>query len=76
MAERAYVIRGLGPEAKEQVRASLIARAGVSAVRFHPRSSDTCEMIVAVQEGTGWVPGIEGLCRHFGGEVLPDPRGA
>jgi len=33
-------------------------------------------MVVAVSDGTGWIPGIEGLCLGLGGQVLADPRGA
>ena len=74
--ERAYRFRGLGPDGKDQVRASLLAREGIAAVRFKPVESDTWEMVVVATEGTGWVPGLEGLLRSLGGEVLPDPRGA
>jgi hypothetical protein len=76
MGERTYRIRGLGPDAREQVQASLQARAGIVAVRFKPVESGTYDMTVVASEGTGWVPGVEGLCRSLGGEVLPDPRGA
>jgi len=52
-----------------------LARAGIATVRFKPVNSDTYEMTVVVAEGTGWVPGIEGLARSLGGDVLPDaPR--
>jgi hypothetical protein len=75
-AERRYLVRGLGPDARDQLRASLLARAGIATVRFSLANSDTWEMAVVVADGTGWVPGLEGLCRSLGAEVLPDSRGA
>jgi hypothetical protein len=74
--ERTYVVRGLGPDARDHLRASLLARAGIVTVRFSQANSNTWEMTVVVGDGTGWVPGLEGLCRSLGAEVLPDSRGA
>ena len=76
MNERIYRVRGLGPDGKEQLRASLLARPTIATIRFKPVESDIYELTVAVSDGTGWVPGIEGLCLSLGGQVLPDPRGA
>jgi hypothetical protein len=76
MGERIYRIRGLSADGRDQLRSSLLARAAVARVRFKPVESDVYDMTVSVWDGTGWVPGVEGLCRSLGGVVLADPRGA
>jgi len=76
MAERVYQVRGLSADGRDQLRSSLLARANIVSVGFKPVKSNTYEVTIRVSDGTGWVPGLEGLCLSLGGEVLPDPRGA